>query len=164
MNEQQVKAESEPSGRLREGVIAAVPIALGMLALAFLPEGDRVSSGFPSPDSPAFFPTLISLLLIGLGLALLARTRISAEIALTTHEPIERLPALITAALLVFYWVALNPAGFVVSSAVVILGLGYVFRERFNWRVLAFALAFPLIVDFTFRRAANVWLPPAPWF
>ncbi|MFM7569801.1 MAG: tripartite tricarboxylate transporter TctB family protein, partial [Betaproteobacteria bacterium] len=69
----------------------------------------------------------------------------------------------ITLALFLFYWLVLTPAGFIVSSAIVIIGLGFAFRERMTWRVLIFSIAFPVVVDLIFRKAANVWLPAAPW-
>lgn len=163
MSEPQSDAAGNPSGWVREVVIAAVPIALGSLALTFLPEGSRLATGFPSPDSPAFFPTLISLLLIGMGLALLAQVKTSIRLAQAGYEPVTLRPIVITLALFLFYWFALSPAGFVVSSAVVIIGLGFAFGERITWRVLVFSIAFPVVIDIIFRKAANVWLPQAPW-
>ncbi len=163
MSEPQAEPAGHPSGWVREVVIAAVPIALGSLALTFLPEGPRLAPGFPSPDSPAFFPTLIALLLLAMGVALLAKVKTSMRIAQASYEPVTLRPIVTTLALFLFYWGALHPAGFVVSSAFVIIGLGFAFGERITWRALVFSITFPVVIDIIFRKAANVWLPQSPW-
>jgi len=151
-------------GLVQEIVISVIPVALGISALVLLPDHQFFKHGFPSPTTPDFFPSLVGVFLVLLGLFLLARVKHSEDIQRETHEPMVSLPVYQTCIVFFIFWLALNLIGFIASSALVILGLAYIFRERFRWQLMVFAIGFPLIVSLVFKRSANVYLPTGLWF
>lgn len=151
-------------GRIQEMVIGAIPIVLGLCALALLPEHHFFSQGFPSPTTPDFFPSLVGVFLVLVGVWLLARVKLSERIQQETHEAMVSLPVYQTCAVFFIYWLTLNHIGFIASSAIAILGLIYIFRERWRWQLVVFAIALPLVVSLLFKRSANVYLPTGLWF
>ena len=150
-------------GRIQEMVIGVIPVVLGISALTLLPDHAFFKHGFPSPTTPDFFPSLVGVFLVLLGLFLLARVKHSEDIQKETHEAMASLPVYQSCVVFFVFWVSLNVIGFIASSAVTILGLAYIFRERFRWQLLVFAIGFPLIVNLVFKRSANVYLPSGLW-
>lgn len=151
-------------GLIQEMVIGTIPIVLGLGALILLPDHDFFSKGFPAPTTPDFFPSLVGVFLVLVGVWLLARVKLSERIQQETHEAMVSLPVYQTCTVFFIYWLTLNQIGFIASSAVSILGLIYIFRERWRWQVVLFAFALPVIVSLLFKRSANVYLPIGLWF
>ena len=148
---------------IQEIFIAVVPVVLGFAGLVSLPSHDFFRHGFPSPTTPDFFPSLVCVFLILVGLMLLARIRKSHEIQIATHEPMTAGPVYQTIAVFVIYWLLLNPIGFIASSALAVLALCQVYRERLRLTNIIFAISLPCLVHFVFKHFANVYLPPFPW-
>lgn len=151
-------------GLFQEIVIGVIPVVLGIGALLLLPDHQFFKHGFPSPTTPDFFPSLVGVFLVLLGLFLLARVKQSEDIQKETHEAMVTLPVYQTCTVFIVFWLVLNFIGFIASSALTILGLAYIFHERFRWQLLVFAIGFPLIVSQVFKRSANVYLPSGLWF
>ena len=148
---------------IQEISIAVVPVVLGFVGLFYLPSHDFFKQGFPAPSTPDFFPSLVGVFLVMVGLTLLAQIRKSREIQIATYEPMTTGPVYQTIAIFVLYWLLLNPIGFIASSAIAVLALCKVFRERLRLTTLIFAIALPCVVHVVFKRFANVYLPPLPW-
>lgn len=79
-------------GRIQEIVIGVIPVVLGISALTLLPDHAFFKHGFPSPTTPDFFPSLVGVFLVLLGLFLLARVKHSEDIQKETHEAMVSLP------------------------------------------------------------------------
>jgi hypothetical protein len=149
-------------GTTQEISIAVVPMVLGFAGLVLLPSHDFFRQGFPAPTTPDFFPSLVGVFLVLVGLTLLMRIRQSRVIQIATHEPMTAGPVYQTIAVFVVYWLLLNPIGFIASSALAVLALCHVFRERLRLTTLIFAISLPCVVHVVFKRFANVYLPPLP--
>lgn len=150
-------------GSIQETGISLFAVVLGLAGLVFLPGHDFFRHGFPAPTTPDFFPSLVGVFLVVVGLTLFARIRTSREIQIATIEPMTVGPVYQTIAVFIMYWLLVNPIGFIASSALTVLALCHVFRERLRLTTLIFAIALPCVVHVVFKRSANVYLPPFPW-
>ncbi len=150
--------------QLKEISISLVPLTLGVCALVLLPGHDFFSQGFPDASTPDFFPSLIGMFLILLGLLMLVFTKQSELIDRNARETMLAKPVFQTCIIFLLYWLILNQIGFVLSSVMVILALSYVFEQHFSMPLLTYSILLPIIVYFVFKKSANVYLPTPTWF
>lgn len=148
--------------------VAIVGTMLGLGALIAIPVEipGQSYAAIENVQSPAFFPILISLLLIGLGLLLLAsrlRNPTKAQsVGLRSDEvgPVEAPGRLLaTAICLIAYYSALTLIGMVTASVVLIAALALILGYR-RFAVLGtIALALPVAIYLAFEKGLFVLLP-----
>lgn len=146
----------------RRNMIAAVAllalgIVYGYLAVQ-LPE--RSQSNIPGP---AFFPYLITVVLIGLSVALLVQ-----GIRGPWREPLEldlseRIPAIVALVVFAVYIAALPRLGFEVASIPFAGVMIWLYGGRNRLLVAAGAVALPLFLSLLFREAFRIPLPHGSW-
>ncbi|MEM8959483.1 MAG: tripartite tricarboxylate transporter TctB family protein [Pseudomonadota bacterium] len=152
-----------PRADLWIGVVAS---ALGIAALALVP-GEVARDGlqdFGNVRSAAFFPVISAVFLILLSAALLLRAVRAGALSPTES----RMPAIsfkvaaVGSALgiagLAVFWL-----GFLVTTALLIAGLSFVFGERRLRVIAALAVSVPLAIQILFRETLNVLLPSGIW-
>jgi len=152
---------------LSDRVTGAVLIALGgAAALA----GSRLPAVPGQEVGPAAFPLLIGSGLVICGALIAFGIGHSFEVPEEPDEPghsrLYGLRALIPPALLVFYVLASEALGFLLTAAVIVLAGAFALGARPRLAVPV-AIAGPILVHLAFQKLLRVPLPegvlPAPW-
>ena len=152
--------------QLSDRVTGGVLVVLGAAAAV---AGSRLPA-VPGQDvGPAAFPMLIGggLVLCGLMIALGIGHAFEAPEEDTEGAPrFAGLRALLPPALLLFYVLAVDRLGFLLTAAAIVLAASLTFGAR--WRLaVPIAIVAPLLVHLVFYKLLRVPLPPgllpAPW-
>ncbi len=152
--------------QLSDRVTGGVLVLLGAAAAY---AGSRLPA-VPGQDvGPAAFPMLIGGGLVVCGLMIALGIGHAFEAPEEDAEGAPRLAglrALLPPALLVFYVVAVDRLGFLLTAAAIVLAASLTFGAR--WRLaVPLAIAAPLLVHLVFYKLLRVPLPagllPAPW-
>jgi len=142
-------------------IVALVLIALGILALI---GAAGLEAGGYAPIGPAFFPTIVGLGLLGLGVVFLVRTTVrpdetlgrqAAEEEAATHWPTTTVALVV----LVVYAFVLQALGYVVATVVFFVVMARVLGSRRIIRDAAIAIALSLILYLSFTQVLGIRLP-----
>jgi putative tricarboxylic transport membrane protein len=138
-------------------------LVLLLLAVGGALEASRLAIGDPAHPGPGFFPLCLALALGVVAVALLRQpARVPSGSALAPEGLRPRRAALALAAS-VAYAFALEPIGFVVTTATFLLFLLKVIEAR-GWRSsLVIALAAAIACHVLFKVWLAVQLPAGPW-
>lgn len=165
-------AANKPGGRWRVNfntVLALGCIGLSIFLFAAIPyQIERPPVLFGQSASgldPAFFPTLVAVLLLIVG-------AIYFWVSLGLDEPngFRALTAesyrtvAVTLAVFVFYAAILRPTGFLLSSGLVVVILSVFYGARHIPSIALVAVGVPLLIYAIFRRLLLVALPELPDF
>lgn len=157
-------------------LVAVFGIVFGAIVLALVPThaGHDGYAAFLDVQSPAFFPLLLSTLLVVISTAFLCLSLYSARRGSYERiageqgaegEAIEapfRLAA--TAATLVAYYVLLSWIGMLAASVLLILVLSIILGFRRHLITVAVAILLPVAVYMLFQRGLYVMLPEGHLF
>lgn len=143
----------------RNDIIAgAIFIALGIFIFT-------QTIRYPSPlekghPGPGLFPNLLALLFIGFGLALILKARklISAEVEMTPG-PKKISNVLSVLAIVAIYVGAVNFAGFLITSAVLL----FLLMKKLGVTILKSAIASIVITLFVNLMFSKILRVPLPW-
>jgi putative tricarboxylic transport membrane protein len=138
------------------GAVVALVGAVGLVgALSIF-----VPTGLNDYLGPRLFPISISLLVIGMGLALAARTLVVGS---TTRPDTGSLRALaILVSLSTVYLVLFIAIGFFLATACFLTATFWYLGERRLWLAMGAAAVVATLVTLTFTRLLNVALPIGP--
>jgi uncharacterized membrane protein len=148
---------------INEIIIALIPIILGLGAIALSPNHDFLNQGFPSTDTPDFFPSLVGIFLILIGFGLLKNIKRSEEIQQLLHEIMVAKAVYQTIIIFLLYWLTISFLGFILSSGFAIAAIILVFGERLKFTTLLYIVSLPCLVFLVFKYAAKVYLPSISW-
>ena len=146
---------------LRNIVAAAALLALGITygyMATQLPE--RSQSNLPGP---AFFPYLITIILVALALGLLVQGIRGYRRAPLDLNLRERGPAIAALLLFAAYLVALPRLGFLLASIPFAGAMIWLYGGRSWLFVVAGAAALPLFLSLLFREVLRIPLPHGSW-
>jgi hypothetical protein len=132
--------------------------AFGALTVA-LSQG--YSLGSAARMGPAYFPTILGLLLVGIGLAVLFRSLAAQGEDSVSLEPWLLLRVLLAVAA---FAVLLNPLGLVLTAVVVVLIAAWAGHEFRLLEALANALVLAALSYVLFIWGLNQTMPVWPWF
>jgi putative tricarboxylic transport membrane protein len=161
-----VQTAGEASVQLSDRVTGGVLVALGGLAAW---GGSRLPA-VPGQDvGPAAFPMLIGSGLVGCGVLIalgIGRSFEAPEEAEAPHPWWYGLRALVPPALLIFYMLASERLGFLLTAAIMVFAAALALGARLSLAV-PLALAAPPLVHLAFYKLLRVPLPEgllaAPW-
>jgi putative tricarboxylic transport membrane protein len=115
------------------------------------------------PVGPRAFPALIGVVLLFSGILLLfeRRTRKEQEVSSPVSSDSWRHQKVLIVILVwtALYYTAFEPVGYLLSTAIYILGLLTGFRHRATLSNILIAISFSLVVDLVFTKLLNVELP-----
>ena len=142
-------------------ILGAVIVAIGAVLLwqAWKVPGDL------APQGPRFLPVAIAVLWILLGIAYLA----GAVVALigrrpqTAGERLDHLPRVLALiVVLIAYAYAIDPLGYLISTAVLFAACAALLGSRNHIRDVIIAVGLTVAIYFLFSRGLNIYLPPGP--
>jgi putative tricarboxylic transport membrane protein len=144
------------------------PAVLAVAGLLAVNEARRLKFGTVGAPGPGFFPLVLAVsfslvCLAILAMALTGRATESAEGSREAEPVVPRWKVLATLGVMFAYAFALEPAGFVLSTAALLL---FFFRalEGQRWPVaVAASVLTSIAVYVVFRMWLLVRLPPGPW-
>ena len=138
-------------------VLLAISIGYGLTTVA-LP--DR---SLPNTPGPAFFPWLITIVLLVLSVALVTRGLIDARAA-TDEAPGYRVPSRGWLALssFILYLVMLPYLGFVLASVPFFAVLMWLYGERNKMIVAVASIVIPVVIFYLFTEGFQILLPRGP--
>jgi putative tricarboxylic transport membrane protein len=142
--------------RLGEAVLAAFVLVLGVF-VAVETAMLRTGPGY-SAIGPKLFPWLVAAGLLLVGVALLYEAR-AGTIAHPVGFDLDLPPALAVTAGLVLQMVLMEPAGFVIASAVLFVAVAYAFGSRRLALNAAVGLILCAATYFAFTRGLGLVLP-----
>jgi putative tricarboxylic transport membrane protein len=142
--------------RLGEAVLAGFVLVLGVF-VAVETAMLRTGPGY-SAIGPKLFPWLVAAGLLVVGVALLYEARAGA-IAHPVGFDLDLPPALAVTAGLVLQMVLMKPAGFVIASAVLFVGVAYAFGSRRIALNAAVGLILCTATYIAFTRGLGLVLP-----
>ena len=117
------------------------------------------SMGTPARMGPGYFPRLLGVLLVVLGLAIAARAFVIAGPQLARFSP---RPFLVLSTAIVLFGLLLRPAGLVVA-VIVLVGVGSLAAPQWSWRtVLVLAVVLAAFSVAAFPLALGLPLPIWP--
>lgn len=136
-------------------------VALGSLALSlfvYLSSKSFADSGAGLAQDPAYYPTLLMVLLVIMSIILMINTVMKKEkIAFSINAPAV-INVLKVFAILIVYVVAINYIGFLVGSILFVPGCVLMFRG--SWKLALFGgIPMAVIVYFAFTLLLKVPLP-----
>jgi len=148
----------------RRNIIAALVLIVCGATYAyftsFLPE-----RSLPNTPGPPFFPWVVTIILLGLSVALLLQgilglgdSRTPIKVAASSSGLSNR-PAVWALGLFVVYLVSLEPVGFVLATLPFFAILMWLFGERRLWLVALGAIGMTAFLYFVFRHGFSVFLP-----
>jgi hypothetical protein len=151
----------EHSTNAYDPLIAALAgaAAIGVMWIAVTDIAGGNPQVVADPRSPAFFPTILAILLLILAAAIFFRPR-AAETASGRPSGTRATAAIVTgAALLAGYVYGFFALGFVTASALAMIGIAWLAGER-RWAILLpLAVIFPLLLKVVAERALAILLP-----
>jgi len=112
--------------------------------------------------SPSYYPRLVGYCLLAFGLILLATRWFSTQINVGTSSNLRPRWLFILIAIvatLTAYYIALEPLGFVLSSAIAVFTLLLLAGERSVLALLAIPLLLPIALHLFFTHVANIPIP-----
>jgi len=115
--------------------------------------------------SPSYYPRIVSYCLLGFGVLLFGlrliakKTDLSSETPLSESSKFNPLNFLLITCTLAFYYFTLPWLGFVVSSAIVLIILFFLAKEKAVWVYLTLPVVLPLGLYFFFTKVANIPIP-----
>lgn len=152
-----------------ETITAAAPRAAAVLGVVILGIGLLLLwqawqlPGDLAPQGPRFLPVVLAVAWILLAAAYLAGATASAvgKRARAAGERLDHLPR-VTAliAVLVAYAYAIDPIGYVISTAVLFFTCATLLGSRSYIRDAVIAVGLSVAVYFLFSRGLNIYLPP----
>lgn len=148
-------------------LVGGLSFVVGLGAVLLIPRevAQNGLAEFGDVRSPAFFPVTAALFLMLLSGALMLRALRARALsgAATPGRARPSLKMLAVGGALGLAGLAIFWLGFLITAALLVAGLSYIFGERRILRILALAVCVPVGIQILFREILNVLLPLGVW-
>lgn len=150
---------------MRQDLIAGIAMAIvaSLIIFIFIPYGvvEPKKVKFAAL-SPSYYPRIIAVILLVLGVAISCRALLekeTAETAISNQRPDAFKRTSMIFVIIAFYALTINWLGFILSSALVLSACFWVAEERRLKIVLSIAILLPFILYFFFLKVAGIPIP-----
>jgi putative tricarboxylic transport membrane protein len=145
---------------LRRLIEGAVLIGLGALILILIPSQIQIIPGMETETSPSFLPTVLAVLVMLLGAALIAQGFLSSK--RDAPPDLSRVVVFrvgLSVVLLIVYTILFPRLGFVVTSGLVVGIYAYLFGSRNVLKITITVIAVPVVIWVFFEILFRIPLP-----